>query len=104
MKTSASCRGLLLGAALLAGMPLTAAAKCRGPGPEGKPLFVVDGRQLHEAEITQLNLAGEAIEAVHIYCWNPADSTFLWSHIPQVASPGFGVIRFVTTRLVDRLV
>ena len=104
MKTSALGRCFLLGTALLMGMPLSAAAKCRGPGPAGKPLLVLDGRQTSEAEHTLQNLDGDSIEAVHILCWNPADSTFASSHGPQGAAAGFGVIRIVTRRLVDRLV
>ena len=104
MRTCAFHRGLPLAVALLVVMPLSAAAKCRGPGPEGKPLLVLDGRQVTEAELTLRDLANDSVEAVHIYCWNPADSTFAWSHGPQGVAAGLGVIRVVTKGLVDRLV
>ena len=104
MSTTALGRCFLLGMALLVGMPLSAAAKCRGPGPAGEPLLVIDGRQTSEAELTLQNLDGDSIEAVHILCWNPADSTFAWSHGPQGVAEGVGVIRIVTRGLVDRLV
>jgi hypothetical protein len=104
MKTASLGRGFLLGMALLGGVPLSAAAKCRGPGEAGRPLLVLDGRQTSEAELTPQSLVGDSIEAVHILCWNPADSTFAWSHGPQGVAAGVGVIRIVTRGLVDRLV
>jgi hypothetical protein len=73
MKTSALQRSLLLGAALLAGMPVTAAAKCRD---FRYPLYVIDGRQATQAEFAELStLNPESIAAIEIRCWSPADST-----------------------------
>jgi hypothetical protein len=75
MKTSAFLRGLLLGAALLVGMPLSAAAKCRIMPPER--LIVIDGRKATEAELTELTTThAESVYAIEILCWNPVDGSF----------------------------
>src|SRR5688572_18179664 len=107
MKASAFQRGLLLAAALLVAMPLSAAAKCPS-GPNGL-LLVLDGRQLTQAELDKLNLSNESIEAIDILCWNPANSTFIrslpWWPAPALSrAPGFRVVRTVSRALVDRLV
>jgi hypothetical protein len=131
MKTALFYRGLLLGIALLLAMPMSAAAKCQGVGPERKLLVVLDGRQTTEAEFTLRNLPRDSVEAIHILCWNPSDSTFLSSPMPRSAArqrgscrwangcwtsatPAqlvsfaiggrVGVVRIMTKGLVDRLV
>lgn len=109
MKTPELGRGLLLGMALLVAMPLSAAAKCRDSvlrdGYEvpqrPKTVLVLDGHQRTEAEINALTLSDDAVQAVHILCWNPADSTFSMTH---GAVLGVNVIRIITRGLVDRLV
>jgi hypothetical protein len=105
MMTPAFYRGLLLGTALIAGMPLSAAAKCASP-PDGGRLvpspiaIVIDGHQHSKAELESRTTLGDSIQAIHILCWKSADSTF--SSSPGTA--GVSVIRIVTRALVDRLV
>jgi hypothetical protein len=109
MKASVFQRGLLLGAALLVGMPLSAAAKCRDwvvrDGYEvtqrPKTVLVLDGHQRTEAELNALNLSNDSVQAIHILCWNPADSTFSMTHDTVL---GVNLIRITTKGLVDRLV
>src|SRR5688572_24086968 len=102
MMTPAFYRGLLLGTALIAGMPLSAAARCR---QIGEPLWVIDGRQHTLAELSSRNLSRDSVEAFFsYYCWNPADSTFHWSRGPRDLPAGFAVVRIVTKDLVDRLI
>lgn len=94
---------------MLVGMPLSVAAKCPdkpprmggypGVWPAPNPIaYVIDGRQFTKAELD--TLSGDSVEAIHIMCWNPADSTF------TAAAPGTGVnvVRIMTRGLVDRLV
>jgi hypothetical protein len=95
MKTSAFHRRLLLGAALLVGMPLSAAAKCRN---FLQPLFVIDGRQATEAEFAELRaLHPESIAAIEIRCWNPADSTL------NLDGTGMPVTYVVTKGLIESI-
>lgn len=95
MKNSACHRGLLLGAALLVGTPLQAAAKCR---EFLQPLFVIDGRQATQAEIDELTtLHAESIAAIEIRCWNPADSTL------NLTGAGMPVIFVVTQGLMESI-
>jgi hypothetical protein len=101
MKRSAFQRGLLLGVALLVGMPLSAAAKCgRAIPSQPQPIaYLIDGRQVTKAALD--TVSPDTIHTLHIICWNPADSTFIGSHTGFV---GVNVISIMTTGLVDRLV
>jgi hypothetical protein len=88
--------------ALLVGIPMSAAAKCkRAVRSQPQPTAIVlDGRQTAETEINRLNLSNDSIEAVHILCWNPADSTFARAQTVV----GVNVIHIMTKGFVDRLV
>jgi hypothetical protein len=106
MKTSDFHRGILLGVALVAGMPLSAAAKCSLRGPDGRtlvgaPLVVIDGRQGRQSDIDRLRLNPaamfESIYALHILCWNPADSTY------NQGGRGIAVTQVLTKPFVERL-
>jgi hypothetical protein len=108
MKTSTFQRGLLLGAALLVGMPLSASAKCAVRGPDGRllavsqPLVVIDGRQASQSELDALTLnrlsVYGSIHAMPMVCWNPADSTY------NQSGWGVTVTQVVTRPFMDRLV
>jgi hypothetical protein len=107
MKTATFQRGLLLGAAVLVGMPLSAAAKCSFRTSDGgrmvpipPPVIFLDGQQTSRVDVEALKLMADDIEAIHILCWNSADSTFSMAH----GGTGLNVIRIVTKGLVERLV
>jgi hypothetical protein len=67
MSVSVFRRGLILGAALLVGMPLSAAAKCPAPpgGGSAPVAIVIDGRQATVTEVDARKGLGDSIQAIH---------------------------------------
>jgi hypothetical protein len=66
--------------------------------PVPPPVFILDGHQI--PKVAMDTLGADAVEALHIMCWNSADSTFSAAHGGQ----GLNVVVIVTKGLAERLV